>query len=339
MRILSTFAVILIHVDVSVANSGGISLVDFNFFSFVNVFMRFCVPCFVMISGAFVLSNEKNGNYKYFYTKSFYKIGIPFVIFSFLIVILAELSCIIEGSGFIDPIVSLLKGQIDNYWFMFMLVGLYFLAPIIINVKKSVSDKSYCIFSFIWIVFAVISQISTSYSVSYSFGIVFSFLGYFLIGNVIYEHLPKKGHGLIYILLSLICFLSVFVFRGVTKYSKFSVDAFSSWFSPMILIACVLLFLGFSNINIKANLKELSGNTYVIYLVHTKIYLLIMGVLDKFIPSFRNYTEIYVLVVTVFAFIISLICAKIYNWVWKYFEQKYKWKEKFFEKLIKRNVR
>lgn len=74
LRIISTFAVVLIHVNANVADSNNISLVGFNFCSLINIITRFSVPCFVMLSGAFILNNEKNADYKHFYAKSFYKI-------------------------------------------------------------------------------------------------------------------------------------------------------------------------------------------------------------------------------------------------------------------------
>ena len=63
LRIISTFAVVLIHVNATVANSNNISLVGFNICSLINIITRFSVPCFVMLSGAFILNNEKNADY------------------------------------------------------------------------------------------------------------------------------------------------------------------------------------------------------------------------------------------------------------------------------------
>lgn len=173
LRIISTFAVVLIHVNANVADSNNISLFGFNICSLINIITRFSVPCFVMLSGAFILSNERNADYKHFYAKSFYKIGIPLIIFSFLMLIISEVSAIMKGTGYIEPVLSLLKGNFYNYWFMFMLVGLYFLVPIVIRIKKSISNRSYIIGSFIWLFVAMISQLTSTYSVSWAFGIFF----------------------------------------------------------------------------------------------------------------------------------------------------------------------
>lgn len=59
LRIISTISVVLIHVNATVANSNNISIVGFNICSLINIITRFSVPCFVMLSGAFILNNER----------------------------------------------------------------------------------------------------------------------------------------------------------------------------------------------------------------------------------------------------------------------------------------
>ena len=81
LRIISTFAVILIHVNAFYISK----MTDYasNLYwigSAINIVTRFSVPCFVMLSGAFLLSNPKNKDYKTFYKKTFSKIFLPFAL-------------------------------------------------------------------------------------------------------------------------------------------------------------------------------------------------------------------------------------------------------------------
>lgn len=336
LRIISTFAVVLIHVNANVADSNNISLVGFNFCSLINIITRFSVPCFVMLSGAFILSNERNADYKHFYAKSFYKIGIPLIIFSFLMLIISEVSAIMKGTGYIEPVLSLLKGNFNNYWFMFMLVGLYFLVPIVIRIKKSISNRSYIIGSFIWLFVAMISQLTSTYSVSWAFGIIFSFVGYFLVGNVIYENMSRIKFKGLYFIFAVICYVLLFVCRGITGFSRFSIDAYSNWFSPLIIIASICVFIAFGGIKIKTNLGKLSGYTYVIYLLHTKVYIILLMLFEKFIPSVTGNYIVYIAIVTILAFIISCVGAMIYDSLWSLLEKKFNLKEKW-NNLINRS--
>lgn len=302
LRIISTFAVVLIHVNANVADSNNISFVGFNFCSLINIITRFSVPCFVMLSGAFILSNERNADYKHFYAKSFYKIGIPLIIFSFLMLIISEVSAVLKGAGLAEPVLSLLKGEFNNYWFMFMLAGLYFLVPIIIRIKNTISKKCYTIGSFV---------------------------GYFLVGNVIYENMSRIKFKGLYFIFAIISYVLLFVYRGITGFSRFSIDAYSNWFSPLIIIASICVFIAFGGIKIKTNLGKLSGYTYVIYLLHTKVYIVLLKLLEKFIPSVTGNYIVYIAIVTILAFIISCVGAMVYDFLWSLLEKKFKLKEKY----------
>lgn len=329
LRIISTFAVVLIHVNANVADSNNISLVGFNFCSLINIITRFSVPCFVMLSGAFILSNEKNADYKHFYAKSFYKIGIPLVIILILSFLIAEMKAIIGGRDLLNPVFELLSGNLNNCWFMFMLVGLYFLVPIVIRIKKSISNRSYIIGSFIWLFVAMISQLTSTYSVSWAFGIIFSFVGYFLVGNVIYENMSRIKFKGLYFIFAIISYVLLFVYRGITGFSRFSIDAYSNWFSPLIIIASICVFIAFGGIKIKTNLGKLSGYTYVIYLLHTNVYIVLYVLTRRMFPSLIEHYILCLIVIAMLTFIISCIGAMIYDSLWSLLEKKFNLKEKW----------
>lgn len=336
LRIISTIAVVLIHVNANVADSNNISLVGFNICSLINIITRFSVPCFVMLSGAFILNNEKNADYKHFYAKSFYKIGIPLVIILILSFLIAEMKAIIGGRDLLNPVFELLSGNLNNCWFMFMLVGLYFLVPIIIRIKKSISNRSYIIGSFIWLFVAMISQLTSTYSVAWSFGIIFSFVGYFLVGNVIYENMSRIKFKGLYFIFAIICYALLFLYRGITGFSKFSIDAYSNWFSPLIIIASICVFIAFSGIKIKASFGKLSGYTYVLYLLHTNVYIVLYVLTRRMFPSLIEHYILCLIVIAMLTFIISCIGAMIYDLLWSLLEKKFNIKEKW-NNLIYRN--
>ncbi len=326
----------MIHVNAYISSQNNISLVGYNIYNFINVITRFSVPCFVMMSGAFILSNKKNEDYKRFYVKSFYKIGIPLIIFSTATIALSMINCLISNTNIFMPILDLLKGDFSNYWFMFMLVGLYFLAPIIVRIKKTISNKSYIVGSVIWMVIACVSQSSSTYKVSYSFGVIFSFLGYFLIGNVIYENLRnlKFVFSLGSIFVSVGTFFLVYILRAYTGYSMYVTDPYINWFSPLIIIASVLLFIGFAGLKIKMNLEKLSSTTYIVYLFHTKVYLTIVLIFNRLVPNISEHTLVLILIVSILAFIISVLLSSLYIIIWTFLEKKFLWKEKWYSKFV-----
>lgn len=81
LRIIATFAVIFLH-----TSSGSWNMEDFNFdWNVRNVYdsaVRWCVPVFVMISGALFLNPEKHISIKKLYTKNIFRIITAFFIWS-----------------------------------------------------------------------------------------------------------------------------------------------------------------------------------------------------------------------------------------------------------------
>ena len=148
LRILSAFAVVMLHV------SGGFLQIDEMKVStnchfpimLINHLVRFAVPCFFMLSGAFVLADERNANYKYFYKKSFRNIGISSVIFCMLYVIFS-VAKLLAGVfifkrhgidhvllGLISAFKNIVTGNpYYHLWYLFTLLGLYLAVPFVIR--------------------------------------------------------------------------------------------------------------------------------------------------------------------------------------------------------------
>lgn len=68
LRILSAFAVVMLLVSVVFLKFNDIKAPSNCSLSVIvlNTLTRFAVPCFFMTSGAFILADEKNADYKFF---------------------------------------------------------------------------------------------------------------------------------------------------------------------------------------------------------------------------------------------------------------------------------
>ena len=188
----------------SVINSGKITKVRENNYDLLRIISTFAV--ILIHVNAFYISKMTD------YEKTFSKIFLPFIVISILLFLFSEGSRIISHASLWQPVENLLIGDYYNLWFMFMLFGLYIFVPIIIRVKESVSNKSYCIAAVIWLVFSVLNQLTTAYKLSYAFGVIFSYMGYFLVGNVIYENLRGKKNAVVFFILSMSCFSVTFIY-------------------------------------------------------------------------------------------------------------------------------
>ena len=148
LRIISAFAVVMLHVSylfLKIDDQSVFSNCHFPIL-FMTSITRFAVPCFFMLSGAFILADERNADYKYFYKKSFKNIGITSIIFC-LLYIFYSIAKLVAGifvfhkhdvnyifQGMIGIIESLVVGSpAGHLWYLFTLVGLYIAAPFVIR--------------------------------------------------------------------------------------------------------------------------------------------------------------------------------------------------------------
>lgn len=317
LRFVSTFFVIVLHINAhyyTMTDNG----VEGQLISFINIITRISVPCFVMISGAFILNNPKNIDFKFFYTHVFQNTVLPFLVISFVLLGASTIKAIVIHEDLLAPLKAFFIGDYFNLWFMFMLFGLYFFTPIIIMVKEKISNRIFCITSFIWLGFSIWFQSNSEHLVSYSFGVVFAYMGYYLVGNAIFENTKKKTHSkmLLCFVGSVVCIILTFFIRQFYSIGKYLWNPYVSFFSPTIVVASIFIFLTISNWNVKVSFGKLPHLLFYVYLFHTAIYQIIFSVLkSKIIYN----TFITILVVSMVTFLISFVVAVVFWYIWRYF--------------------
>lgn len=317
LRILATIAVILIHVNYQYfAYRAYTPSMDKYYIieSVFNMVSRFAVPIFVMLSGAFLLHKESNGDAKTFYKKSSRKLLLPTLVAMAVFLLIDEISAVRAGQGYMTPIKSVLEGSFYNLWFMYMLLGLYLLTPFIVKLKNAISARTFERMTYVLLVWAVISQATTTYQTPYSLGVIGAYLSYFLMGNVIFEKTKDgcKRPAWLYFLGAAVVFAVTFVIR-YEGYTRYLFDAYTNFFSPMIMLASILIFYGFSGIHIKRDFSKLASLMFYVYLFHTIIYRHVFAVTNVlFINEIFAIGE-----VTVLTFIIGGVFGYVYDRLWK----------------------
>lgn len=289
LRIISALAVVIIHSSSIYINA----ISDSSIFGKVytdNIFVtclyfvltRFAVPCFVMLSGAFIISNNKNADYKYFYKKSFKNIGIPTIVFSIVYLVYGLIKygilTVIQGRNIIEilqPIKDLLIGSpLWHMWYLYMLIGVYLLAPIVIKLKNEIGDKNFCKVSIIFLIWSSISNITSTHKLNYDIGLSFEYLSYFMIGYVIRNKSKQKSNkkAVIYIVMGLLVELLLVYIRYLQEINVITNKSFAPLliepFFPLVVIASILIFKGFSVMDIKHDFSKLSALSFWVYLAH-----------------------------------------------------------------------
>ena len=83
-RIVSTFAVVFLHVAIVFMLDNDIDTEYWWFGNIFNVLVRWCVPSFVMISGALLLDNKNEESLSKFYSKRLSRVLIPILFWSIM---------------------------------------------------------------------------------------------------------------------------------------------------------------------------------------------------------------------------------------------------------------
>lgn len=200
LRIASAFAVVLPHVCAEYMDESFFSSewVVRNFFGLV---CRWCIPIFVMISGALFL-NKTNLSIKTLYCKYISRIVLIYLFWS------TVYACLRIGGetnffGFIGVVISGPK----HLWFLKMLIGLYMCLPLFWMIVKDKKVEIYFLcLSFMVANFSPLLmfltefmsnsffQIFTSLGKQVGFSMALGYSGYFVLGHYLSTYFVNSKH-------------------------------------------------------------------------------------------------------------------------------------------------
>lgn len=312
LRIVATFAVILVH-------TGNFFFVNFDSVvgKFFEVFFKFAVPLFLMLSGTFIF--RKKINVPEFYKKAGKKLGIPLIIASFLYLIIDFFHEIKIGLSIIDAILEtiylLCKGTpFYHLWYMYMLIGLYMIIPVLQMIKDYLSNRAFNCFIYFMLIWGALSIWTIDFKVVWN-GQFLAYIGYFLLGYKI-KNFDSPKNSIKYFLLGIfILVLNWILYLFFENYiSNLTLEKlFMHRLSPLIIVASIYFFIGFCNLKVKRYLFKISEKTYLIYLFHA-VYLLIIGFILKIFYRESGAIDIgCIIIVSIIIFILSYITSILYN--------------------------
>lgn len=292
LRVIATIAVILLHVSSRpVPKYGDIS----PFFWWVgNIYdgsVRFCVPIFVMLTGALLLSKEYEiGD---FLKKKLVRIIFPLLFWSCIYIIYALFDNYLNGNktSLYETIKfiynSFKNGSSFHLWYIYMIVGIYLFIPIIGKWVRNANEKEILYFLIIWLCTLFLNQpIIAKYKLKIDLTYFSGFLGYLILGYYLSIKTFKNQKKINIISILLIFFGTIITIFGTyfvsNYYGKFNY-LFYDYLTPNVLLVSIGLFVLFKNLNynntkLKIIYNFISKYSYGIYLVHV----LILTILSKF---------------------------------------------------------
>ena len=291
LRVIATLAVMTIHVNFlwfSVRCAEPTRTVTYLGELFLNIGTRFCVPCFVMLSGAFLLPNKRNGDPKAFYSKVGRRVYLP----TLIVVLLLACYELTRGTSPLDLGHALLIGNFYNLWYLYMLAGLYALTPALVRLRSVVPRRMWSIGSLALLAWASATQPTSAHLLPYDVGVIGAYLGYYLVGDVLRElaqgdYAPRGrwlrviAYAVVLGVLSVAASARRYGLQGDALFSPFS--TFFD-FDVVLISLCIFRILSLVRIPSLGVITWLSERSFSVYLVHTFVYQTLYGLLAQRLP-------------------------------------------------------
>lgn len=303
IRVVAISGVLLFHAIGYLATQTVNDVGVLQWWVVVNIYQcigRIGVPLFIMLTGALLLTpSKKDENMSIFFKKRFSRVGLPFLfwgIIYFLYTVYIEHQPLTQ-----DLIINgILKGPYFMFWYLYLLVGLYLLTPLLRVMIANFTDRLFKYLICLWLVGATLVPLIEFISgqSSYLQGILFLIplcTGYFIIGPYLVKIRIKRW---ILVVLAILCLtLSTIVSYFTAGNGSDTMFYFIGGASPLVVIATMAIFMLLNSYTKPENasclekpswqqriMHTISENTLPIYLSHMIIIHLLQN-LSGFISN------------------------------------------------------
>ncbi|QLB12703.1 surface polysaccharide O-acyltransferase-like enzyme [Bisgaardia hudsonensis] len=316
LRVIATILVILLHISGGYVVSIGDEEYNFNFWTanLIDSFSRICVPLFVLISGRYLL--DKKEPIQDFYKKRVQRILLP-LIFATVIYSFYQFIGIyyVTGKFNFNTIANniILGKPYYHLWYLYMLLGLYLITPILREIKEKLTLKQCYTLSIGLIIFGMILDTYDSVLGNKTFFMLWSlkYLGYFFLGYLLKDlrYFSVLSLSLIYIISSIATAIATYF-----TLSYFNSLYFYNYLSPFVIISSLAFYQIFSQINLKNVLFEkLAPLTLGIYIIHAGVLSVLVKIFEKYPLQISTNIIIEIIIKFSIVFSISMIISYLFS--------------------------
>jgi surface polysaccharide O-acyltransferase-like enzyme len=249
LRFIATISVIILHVSTPFLFEVN-GTISFNWLigNFFDSTVRFCVPIFVMITGALLLPRVYH--LRDFLRNRFTRILFPFLFWTIIYFLIGEAfkykrnGSITFMEILIDLFNSIKNGTSYHFWYIYMLIGLYLFIPIVGAWVRNAKKNEIHYFLLIWLITSIINTfllyrfIPDVNLVNFSGYLGFLVLGYYL---SIYDF---KINYILICCATIVGIITTFflTFYFSSKMSEF-IDSFYNNFSLNVIFTSISVFI------------------------------------------------------------------------------------------------
>lgn len=296
LRVAATVAVIVLHVSSQGWNAAVPGSSEWRIFNAFNACVRWGVPVFVMISGSLFLDPGKNIEIRTLWRKNIFRIFLTFCFWSAAYTLYAKWQN--PSMQSIHLWNSFLQGKY-HMWFLFLIVGLYAVTPLLRPVAKEKHTAAYflALAFFAAFVFStaadladfylprsgnedlslIVSALRADWAKTYLF-LPLGYTGYFMAGYTLRRWPPGRVLTAVILLLSAASFYVTARMAEVMTAASGEAVSFNSNFSLNVMFEALGVFVLFQKLgagrgsgqaSCKAKIAgKLSQYSFGVYLVH-----------------------------------------------------------------------
>ena len=278
-RIIAIFAVVFLHAAGGVVNISPVGTESWWVGNFYDSLVRWCVPVFVMISGALLLDPSKKEDLKTFYLKRLSKILIPILFWSAFFLMWAALKGVMKGEAL--EIVELAKRLLSglpyyHMWFFYMIACLYIFTPFIRKIISNSSRFEIIVLVIISFVFSGLNAVAEKLGLVESnlfINLFVSYIPYFILGYFVRTSEINYPKHILWGLFSASVFLTALGCYAIARTNGLEAGLyFYSYLSitviPMSVSIIYLMKRWVKPIGNEILTKKISSLTLGIYLIH-----------------------------------------------------------------------
>ena len=286
IRTIAIVGVILLHAanDLTIQQMGQLEIVRWWTVDFYQSLGRVGVPLFVMLTGALLLQPSKNESISGFFKKRWARIGLPFIFwgaayFAYDFLVLHQsitTNAIVQG---------ILTGPYYHFWYLYMLIGLYLLTPILRILVANADNRVMKYFAILWFLGAAIipfAGLLTTYHLDSNVLTITGMVGYFILGAVLLN--VKIRRSIVVVIMSIGIVLTVIgTYALAATIGGGTMFFFQEYLSPTMILASVMLFLLLTTLKPAGKnsevspsidnklLRVISQNTLPLFLFHVMV--------------------------------------------------------------------
>jgi len=278
-RIIAIIAVVFLHSAAGVVTGSPLGTQSWWIGNLYDSLVRWCVPVFVMISGALLLDPGKKEDLKVFYIKRLSRLLIPIIFWSAFFLMWTAIKGAMNG----EPLRTghLAKGLLSgrpyyHMWFLYMILSLYLFTPfirIIISASSRYEIVALVTFLFIFSALNAIGEKLGLYESKLFINWFLYFLPYFILGHIVKTSKITITKNILFMIFCMSVFLTALgcyifaVIKGLEA-GLYFYDYLSITVMPMSISIFCLLKLWINPIGNESLSKGIAALTLGVYLIH-----------------------------------------------------------------------